>query len=137
MMQAPAEDAEQPLLEGLPPLVLDCGTGVKALGEQLGREGGKRAEILFTHLHMDHLFGFPFFSPLFAPSWSVRVTVPALSDDDARDKIARYLSGEFHPIRLRDLPADVSFHGIPRTPIARLFVSRPLYPNGFSIPKWA
>ena len=72
----------------------------------------KRAEILFTHLHMDHLFGFPFFSPLFAPSWSVRVTVPALSDDDARDKIARYLSGEFHPIRLRDLPADVSFHGI-------------------------
>lgn len=97
---------------GLPPLVLDCGTGARALGEHLGREGVGRVEVLFTHLHMDHLFGFPFFAPLFAPHWGIRVTVPALSDEDARDRIGRYLSGEFHPLRLRDLPAEVTFHGI-------------------------
>ena len=45
-------------------LVLDAGTGMHALGAALaGTE--KEVFILLTHLHGDHLLGFPFFDPLY------------------------------------------------------------------------
>lgn len=75
---------------------------------------------MFTHFHMDHVFGFPFFAPIYTPGYDVRVTVPAYSEEEAREKIARYLNGVYHPTRLRDLPAKVSFHAIrPGTPFQR------------------
>jgi phosphoribosyl 1,2-cyclic phosphodiesterase len=48
-------------------LILDAGTGVRALGKLLQREGAKEAVILFSHTHWDHVNGFPFFEPAFEP----------------------------------------------------------------------
>lgn len=98
--------------EGMPPLVLDCGTGARNLGQALVREKQREAVILFTHLHADHLFGLPFFLPLYVPGWTIRVGVPAYSDDEARAAIARYANGVFHPVRARDLPNDVSYFAV-------------------------
>lgn len=95
-----------------PPLVLDCGTGARGLGRELVLRGTKRVEVLFTHFHMDHLFGFPFFGPIYTPSCQVNVTVPAYSSVDAQSKVGRYLNGVYHPVRLRDLAAQVRFEGL-------------------------
>lgn len=97
---------------GIPPLVLDCGTGARKLGMKLLGEETRELDLLFTHLHMDHVFGFPFFLPIYTPGYSVRVTVPAFSEEEAREKLSRYLNGMYHPARLRELPAQVSFHPI-------------------------
>jgi phosphoribosyl 1,2-cyclic phosphodiesterase len=40
-------------------------------------------QILFSHFHMDHLFGFPFFVPIYSPNCKVHVTVPAYGDVEA------------------------------------------------------
>jgi phosphoribosyl 1,2-cyclic phosphodiesterase len=96
----------------LPPLVLDCGTGARKLGLKLVGEERRELDLVFTHLHMDHVFGFPFFLPIYTPGYSVRVTVPAFSDEEAREKLSRYLNGMYHPARLRELPAAVTFHPI-------------------------
>lgn len=96
----------------MPPLVLDCGTGARKLGIKLIGEEVRELDLLFTHLHMDHVFGFPFFLPIYTPGYSVRVTVPSFSEDDAREKLSRYLNGMYHPARLRELPADVTFHPV-------------------------
>jgi len=93
----------------LAPLVFDCGTGARKLGFKLVGEPARELDLVFTHLHMDHVFGFPFFVPIYTPGYDVRVTVPAYSEDEAREKIARYLNGIYHPTRLRDLPAHVTF----------------------------
>lgn len=47
-------------------IVLDAGTGIRPLGNVLV---GTAASItlMFTHLHTDHIAGFPFFAPLFEP----------------------------------------------------------------------
>jgi phosphoribosyl 1,2-cyclic phosphodiesterase len=92
------------------PLVLDCGTGARALGQQLVAKPGRELDLLFTHFHMDHVFGFPFFLPIFTPGYDVRVTVPALSKDEAKNKLGQYLNGVYHPVRLRDVMDNVSFH---------------------------
>ena len=98
--------------EGLTPLVFDCGTGARKLGMKLIGEPNRALDLVFTHLHMDHVFGLPFFIPLYAPGYDVRVTVPAFSDDEAREKLARYLNGVYHPTRLGEVPAVVTFRGI-------------------------
>lgn len=45
-------------------LIIDAGTGIRPLGETL-HHGDKDVFILLTHLHFDHLAGFPFFAPLY------------------------------------------------------------------------
>lgn len=95
-----------------PPLILDCGTGVRASGMEFLRDRVQHVEVLFTHFHMDHLFGFPFFGPLYSPSTSINVRVPAASGIDAQNKLSRYLNGIYHPLRLRDIPSDLSFEGL-------------------------
>lgn len=95
-----------------PPIVLDCGTGARALGMKLVGEPNRELDLLFSHFHMDHVFGFPFFLPIYTPGYTVRITIPAFSEDEAREKLGRYLNGVYHPTRLRELSADVSFRAI-------------------------
>ena len=93
-------------------MVLDCGTGARKLGFSLMGDPTRELDLLFSHFHMDHVFGFPFFVPIYSPGYKVRITVPAFSAEEAQEKIARYLNGVYHPTRVRELPADVSWHPI-------------------------
>lgn len=103
-----------------PPLVLDCGTGARPLGRDLLQRHIPRVEVLFTHFHMDHLFGFPFFGPIYSPNCEVTVCVPAYSGVDAQSKLGRYLNGIYHPIRIRDVAAQIHFEGVrPGRPFER------------------
>jgi len=48
--------------------ILDCGTGLRMLGNRWGTEDSPRssqAHIFVTHYHWDHIQGLPFFSPLY------------------------------------------------------------------------
>lgn len=93
-------------------LVLDCGTGARNLGRDLFSRNTRELDLLFTHFHMDHLFGFPFFGPLYAPHFKVRVSVPAFSEEEARQRLARFANGIYHPVRVRELPGELTFHPI-------------------------
>jgi phosphoribosyl 1,2-cyclic phosphodiesterase len=47
-------------------LILDAGSGLRLLGEDLAREAGSRpveATLLLSHTHWDHIQGLPFFVP--------------------------------------------------------------------------
>lgn len=97
-------------------LVLDAGTGIRRLGFDLLDRGARRVHLLLTHLHLDHLEGLRFFAPL----WDERVTLdiwgppsPLLS---LRERISRSFSPPLFPIDLREVPARVTFHDVPRQP---------------------
>ena len=98
--------------EGAPSLVMDCGTGARLLGRRLLARGERRLHLLFTHFHLDHLFGFPFFAPLFTPGFEITVTAPTFSPETTRDRVSRYLNGILHPLRLYDVPAKIAFDAI-------------------------
>jgi phosphoribosyl 1,2-cyclic phosphodiesterase len=95
-------------------LVLDAGTGVRRLGEQVPA-GIARLDILLTHLHMDHIQGLGFFGPLYHPGIEVHIWGPASSTLSLDARLARYLSPPLFPVHLRDLPS-VVFHEVPRRP---------------------
>ncbi|MGH9259257.1 MAG: MBL fold metallo-hydrolase, partial [Acidimicrobiales bacterium] len=56
-------------------VILDAGTGIRALGLQLveRQNGAVSAEILLSHAHWDHIQGLPHFKPFFAPGNAVRI----------------------------------------------------------------
>ena len=95
-------------------LVVDAGTGIRALGLELLERGSHRIHLLLTHLHLDHLEGLRFFAPL----WDERVTLdiwgppsPVLS---LQERIRRSFSPPLFPIDLRELPSHVTFRDVPR-----------------------
>ena len=56
-------------------VVLDAGTGIRALGLELvaKQNGAARVEILLSHAHWDHIQGLPHFKPFFSAGNSVRI----------------------------------------------------------------
>lgn len=93
-------------------LVLDAGTGIRALGGQLlGKV--RRVDLLLTHLHMDHIQGLGFFAPLYTPQLEVHIWGPASTTQSLRGRLTRYLSPPLFPVRLRDLPCHLTVHEVP------------------------
>ncbi|HEY7396882.1 MAG TPA: MBL fold metallo-hydrolase [Gaiellaceae bacterium] len=97
-------------------VVLDAGTGIRALGLDLARRGTRRIHLFLTHLHLDHLEGLRFFAPL----WDERVTLeiwgPRSPVASLRDRILRSFSPPLFPLDFRDVPAKISFHDLPAGP---------------------
>ena len=55
-------------------IIIDAGTGIRLLGKKimLEEENYLNADLFFTHTHMDHIQGLPFFAPLYNPESDVR-----------------------------------------------------------------
>jgi phosphoribosyl 1,2-cyclic phosphodiesterase len=54
----------------------DMGSGARAFGEHvLARQGGRPAtvNVFMSHMHWDHIMGFPFFRPAYIPGNTVRI----------------------------------------------------------------
>lgn len=85
-------------------LVLDAGTGIRPLGRSLvGRS--EAIFVLLTHLHADHVIGFPFFAPLYESERMVHL----LDYQEATgvwSPLALF-DGVHYPLRPGDLPCAV------------------------------
>ena len=94
-------------------LVLDAGTGIRQLGEELERRGVRKIHLCLTHLHLDHLEGLRFFAPLWNSEVTLEIWGPPSPLHSLRERIARYFSPPLFPVDLRDVPATLSFHDVP------------------------
>ncbi len=93
-------------------LVLDAGTGIRQLGVTLNNSV-QRVDLLLTHLHMDHIQGLGFFAPIYNPNIEVHIWGPASTTMTLQGRLARYLSPQLFPIRLRELPCKLVLHEVP------------------------
>jgi phosphoribosyl 1,2-cyclic phosphodiesterase len=91
-------------------MIFNAGTGIRELGYEIMRSGDRDISILFTHTSWDHITGFPFFTPAYAPENSIRVFAGHLERYGGVKKIlSRQMVGPMFPIPLETMRADLSF----------------------------
>ena len=94
-------------------LVLDAGTGIRALGLALGGHHERPLHVLLTHLHLDHIEGLGFFAPLWTREQELHLWGPPSPVASLERRIARYLSPPLFPVMLDEMPARIHFHDFP------------------------
>ncbi len=91
-------------------IILDAGTGLYQLGETLS--GPVAATFLFSHFHWDHIQGFPFFSPLYAPESRITIAGPDDGDCGPRAALDNLMAPPHFPVTLGDLAARCTFRSL-------------------------
>ncbi|MFN3198659.1 MAG: MBL fold metallo-hydrolase [Bradymonadia bacterium] len=78
-------------------LILDGGTGLKALGDAHGRKP-LAATVLFSHVHWDHIQGVPFFGPAFHPGSDLTLMGARRPTGGVREAVARQMKPPAWPV---------------------------------------
>lgn len=94
-------------------LVFDCGTGLRELGLRILAENavrGSRIDIFQTHVHWDHLLGFPFFAPAFTGTHEIHVHG---AHPHLRERFEYQMDHVHFPITLDELRSPVVFEQLP------------------------
>lgn len=99
-------------------IIIDAGTGIRHLGDDLMRGTARSATILFSHYHWDHIQGFPFFVPAYQEDFSFDVYAPAPprgapQDHAARCALETQQTAPFFPIPFQELRAKFRFLHLP------------------------
>ncbi|MHB8156395.1 MAG: MBL fold metallo-hydrolase [Desulfocucumaceae bacterium] len=84
-------------------LVLDAGTGIRALGGTLV-SGTSDIFMLVTHIHWDHIQGFPFFAPIFQKNRLVYV-FPYQQGNRLLNALFKQMDGAHFPVTMESLPS--------------------------------
>ena len=93
-------------------MICDMGTGlrrfVKQVVKELGSENPQVYHFFMSHLHWDHIMGFPFFAPAYIPGKTIRIYGGLLANE-MEDAFRRQQSSPCFPVYWDQLGADVSF----------------------------
>jgi len=85
-------------MAGTTRIVLDAGTGLRALGDKLVRAGSSETNILLSHVHWDHVQGFPFFVPIYVPGHQITVMSGPNGHLCLEDVLRRQMSPPLFPV---------------------------------------
>jgi phosphoribosyl 1,2-cyclic phosphodiesterase len=86
-------------------IILDGGTGLRRLGEELAAEGRKEAVIYLTHFHWDHIQGLPFFAPAYDEDFHLRILGPEQARGGVKDLLECQMGPPYFPVDQGELPA--------------------------------
>jgi phosphoribosyl 1,2-cyclic phosphodiesterase len=95
-------------------LILDAGSGLRALGDALMRERTEgqsiEADLLCSHTHLDHVCGLPFFAPLYDTGTRLRLWFGHRSRPNAlKTTLSRILSNPLGPNLLPHVRAKIRY----------------------------
>ena len=91
-------------------VVVDCGSGVRRLGNRLVHEGIRRFTILFTHSHWDHILGFPFLKPIYDAKTRIDFHGCPFAQKSIQTVIAKIMEPPQFPVNLGAIQAKLKFH---------------------------
>jgi phosphoribosyl 1,2-cyclic phosphodiesterase len=89
-------------------IILDAGTGLRALGNERMASGPRHSTILLSHLHWDHVAGLPFFTPIYVPGHRVEIASGPNGVMPLEAAMRSLFKAPFFPIDFDDLGGQVT-----------------------------
>ena len=90
-------------------IIVDAGSGIRRLGNNLLQEGRFQYNILFTHSHWDHILGFPFFKPIYSEACDIHLFGCRTTQGDIQMLLSRTMSAPYFPYPFEKLKASVHY----------------------------
>jgi len=92
-------------------IIFDGGTGLRQLGETLMRSGSAiDADIFYSHFHVDHICGLPFFTPCYVPANQLRLWAGNhLAGQTTKSSLGTMMAEPLFPIGLDEFKAKIQF----------------------------
>lgn len=97
------------LIAGEQRVILDAGTGLRSLGNAFLKAGAKKARLLLTHTHWDHINGWPFFKPGFVPANTFEIMAGHLPGEGLREVFEGQMAQPMFPVPLTTMQANLTF----------------------------
>ncbi len=99
-------------------VIVDAGTGIRLLGDDLIRKNENTFNMIFTHAHWDHLMGFPFFKPIFKKGTSITLRSGQFNKLSVKKIFDGLMNRPYFPVQLndKDIKASIAFRKIPQKP---------------------
>ena len=89
-------------------IILDAGTGLRALGDERMAHGPRHSTILLSHLHWDHVCGLPFFTPIYVPGHHVEIASGPNGSMSLDAAMRGLFKAPFFPVDFDDLAGVVT-----------------------------
>jgi len=93
-------------------LVFDGGTGLRLLGKALLKSMPITAHLFFSHVHWDHIQGFPFFDPAFVPGNVIHLYGGNNVSRTLEETLAGQMDHPSFPVHLSEMGAKMHFHDV-------------------------
>ena len=94
-------------------IILDAGTGIIPLGRELAKKNrAGELLLLFSHLHHDHIQGFPFFVPAYIPNTKLHIFGPNGTHASLKEVLEQNQSSETFPLALHDMASSKDIQAI-------------------------
>ena len=100
-------------------IVFDAGSGIRDFGDDLcrrlkmGSENARvRGHIFFSHLHWDHVQGFPFFAPAYISGNEFHLYAGVGLNDTIYQLMSHQMAEPNFPVCLKQLGASLFFHDL-------------------------
>ena len=90
-------------------IIVDAGTGIRRLGNQLIREQRKKFHFIFTHAHWDHVMGFPYFKPLYFRSSEFRMHRCPFHSKFVETILSKVMAPPNFPVKYSDIKANMHY----------------------------
>jgi phosphoribosyl 1,2-cyclic phosphodiesterase len=92
-------------------VIIDCGSGIRGLGDELLRRKVSRIHIMLTHFHWDHLQGLPSFAPLFRPGMEITFYSNRTAEE-VRGLLEIQMTTPFFPVEFAEVGSHCEFQQI-------------------------
>jgi phosphoribosyl 1,2-cyclic phosphodiesterase len=93
-------------------LIFDGGTGLRLLGRKLLAEVPLTAHMFFSHVHWDHIQGFPFFEPAFIAGNMFHLYGGNNVSRTLEETLAGQMENPNFPVHLSTMAAEMSFRDL-------------------------
>ncbi len=124
-------------------LILDAGTGLRMFDRSRNGDGPLDIDICFTHTHLDHICGWPYFASLLDPENEINIWCGNLiPDHNIEEVLSGLLSEPFMPVEnkgirarleYRDFTAGETLHPRPGVTLRTALLNHPQRATGYRV----